>query len=72
MKEAQDELEAETETSKKDALKTEIAERQEKLSILVAGFEVRRRILLLQQSVPPGTAVTASSAIPASRMMLLP
>ena len=40
VKEAQDELEAETETEKKDALKKEIAERQEKLTTLVAGFEV--------------------------------
>lgn len=41
VKEAQDELEAETETEKKDALKAEIADRQEKLTSLVTGFEVR-------------------------------
>lgn len=41
VKEAQDELEAETDTEKKDALKAEIADRQEKLTSLVSGFEVR-------------------------------
>lgn len=40
VKEVQDELEAETDASKQEALKAEVVGRQEKLSSLVAGFEV--------------------------------
>lgn len=40
VKEVEDELQAETDDSKQDALKAEVAGRKEKLTTLIEGFQV--------------------------------
>lgn len=40
VKEVEDELQAETDEAKHDALKTEVAERKDKLATLIDGFQV--------------------------------
>ena len=56
VKEVEDELEAETDESKIEALKAEVTGRKDKLSTLIDGFQVSPNWIFTSKSVTPGNS----------------